>query len=911
MLLRRKGQMTLIMVFMIAVALILYAVSLNWTRMAANKTTVTIASNTATAALVSMMASYGHSQMETQLEGKATYCKHTGLLASLLTLLVLIVIMVAVPGAGGLAGQGFFAALAGGNAFAALITAAVLTAIGIGLQVGIADPALTKAWNKANQNIPTIEGQYLESGIRTALSSVVTDAVQVEDRADLDMDGKWFNSDAVPTGVLGERVSRFSFYYDQRMRGIVSPASAAVNNLSNFLKEFEDTMGISSPAAGTLVGELGLDDGSKNKYWVSGADAIDTSGFYRGSDSTKFFQFLWLLADTQPKLADVVTAPVPALTDASCHWCSTALVGAACTPETAAPILYSPVAMPAYVQLALTNPCAGAECCVSAVNNNPGKQLDSVGDIAAFRQLVDADCAEDPGEAGTAATALLWKKGADFDSAKFSYNGDDYPKKMETTPISNRPEAVCDLSTQTIADIMSNCTCSNIAQKNLWRNDAFDAVPTEACYFKQTVEAAKLLPKDITIQSQLTAAVETWADPILELRETMALWRGRLTSWTTALSGWLSASYADANNWSVPANSMDVPAGERAYILSKGAWGSLDSVIASLQYNEDHMESAFTTCASTFSVADCTNLPRSLVPGFDPNTDAGRPAVPATAADRAAYKTKINQSLTLAVNQTPKFRLRRLYLKDLQGRANAALTGFQSSLNYLNNVPSSGKKAETTLFDLVTAVQAASVVTTLGNQVVYGWFSPRPASWGSLPRAYGYLHVVKVEAVIPRRGGVAGFDTCTNKYPWIRTYTKGFLGSTRCYALTDSNGCVGVRVVRYDEDHDINTNGFLRFLSGVPLWRIMYHNPHADTSVAPTAAQVWDNCVAIAPTYDHINEAFLFDPEHLPSADAAACAGVVNQLLPLGVSSETCARYYLVGDKYQMRFRNCSECCAG
>ena len=110
--------MSLIIMVLIAVALILYAASLNWSRMTAIKTAVTISSNTGASTLVSLMASYGQSQiMGTQLDGNVKLCQYTGLFASLLTLILLVAIMVFVPGCGiaSLNGSSFFSALLAGN----------------------------------------------------------------------------------------------------------------------------------------------------------------------------------------------------------------------------------------------------------------------------------------------------------------------------------------------------------------------------------------------------------------------------------------------------------------------------------------------------------------------------------------------------------------------------------------------------------------------------------------------------------------------------------------------------------------------------------------------------------------------------------------------------------------------------
>ena len=99
---KRKGQMSLMMLLVVVMALIFYAVALNWSKISAYKTQVTIASNTGTSALVSMMGSYANYQIQTTLGGQKKYCNNTGVFKALLTFFVLVLAIAVqfIPGVG-------------------------------------------------------------------------------------------------------------------------------------------------------------------------------------------------------------------------------------------------------------------------------------------------------------------------------------------------------------------------------------------------------------------------------------------------------------------------------------------------------------------------------------------------------------------------------------------------------------------------------------------------------------------------------------------------------------------------------------------------------------------------------------------------------------------------------------------
>ncbi len=242
MLRNRYGQVALMFIVAIALSLVFMAMVMNWNRSVQLKTQIQVAATTTAAALVSRMASYGENQMQTYLEGNAEKCDQNGILGLIIMVIIIVVLIVliiftcgaAAAAAPALAAAFTAAGVTTGAVITGLVIALVLTVATIALQVGYIQPKITKMWNKMQQNISTIEDQFLESAVQSALQSINTDTETIPDLLDYDMDGKW----NIP-GVGGDptkMVNRFVYHNTERLRDV----KATTSNFAPFATELAD-----------------------------------------------------------------------------------------------------------------------------------------------------------------------------------------------------------------------------------------------------------------------------------------------------------------------------------------------------------------------------------------------------------------------------------------------------------------------------------------------------------------------------------------------------------------------------------------------------------------------------------------------------------------------------------------------
>jgi len=313
------------------------------------------------------------------------------------------------------------------------------------------------------------------------------------------------------------------------------------------------------------------------------------------------------------------------------------------------------------------------------------------------------------------------------------------------------------------------------------------------------------------------------------------------------------------------------------------------------------------------------------------------------------YMTMVAQSRDLARNQTEKFRKRAAYLSDLRTRTTEVGSIFKTAEGYLTEPLTSpaavaastvtnqtGRTPTEVIRDLVQWFKdhAAGKADGLGNDVVYGWFS-KPAKGATR----GPLHLVRVQSSSPgyRQDLLNTFpvikdyigENGTERLPTIDTETN-WNGSTRTYTLNakDRVGYVGARVIRYDEDQ----GSVMRFLSGTPIWKMVFRNPHQTEPGAGVIDAVYENCtkhhymrevVNGVITYPadsssdtgNVSEGFIFDlpMPGAPPTPLSECARNAFLLLQRGIVSETCAKYEPVckpptGDQncnYDIKFVSC------
>lgn len=322
------------------------------------------------------------------------------------------------------------------------------------------------------------------------------------------------------------------------------------------------------------------------------------------------------------------------------------------------------------------------------------------------------------------------------------------------------------------------------------------------------------------------------------------------------ITNWLSTNYTSSTAWCVPVeSSLQVsgsPTAEDNYIkingvypangsipASLGTWGDLGHVIACLNYNAAPV-SAGAGNSAAYAFQQCYNDLTAAICPSTASTDCsaltlGRTLVSPTVEPKPTWNGKcngldakfmkwVNDSLTLANDQAPKFALRSMFLTDIYNRArnmqnifnqaDAALKAFLAPCKG-TNCSGGGPAAQ-----LMWARKNPSPTVLLPNSVIYGWVDK------NLPNGNkGYAHIVKVTAYSMGRDK----DSLGNSYiadsllPWIKTSTSGFLGMTRHFTLTDRDGYVYVSVKRWDQDYA----NALTFPNQRPLWQFMYHNPDA------------------------------------------------------------------------------------
>lgn len=223
-----RGQVSVVLILIIAVALIIYSVSLNWGRIAQHKTMTTIAANTAAAGMASMLTSYGEKLLQEQLGGRIEYCKRTNFFVLLITFIVAVVLTIVTYGLAGEITLGVVLSAAG----------SVLAGAALVIHVTVVEPALTKLWNRMMSEMP-FDGQIIEGAIMAGAMHVVTDSIRISDHFDMDVDGLWVDEfDVGNVAMRKDKISRFSFYYTKRLQGFVPNTFPAIQTFRAGLSEF-------------------------------------------------------------------------------------------------------------------------------------------------------------------------------------------------------------------------------------------------------------------------------------------------------------------------------------------------------------------------------------------------------------------------------------------------------------------------------------------------------------------------------------------------------------------------------------------------------------------------------------------------------------------------------------------------
>jgi hypothetical protein len=227
----RRGQTALIMVLIIAIALIFYAASLNWTRVTQYKTLTIISSNVAASGLASLIASYGEQQLQVNLGGRPKYCERTNFMVMVVVIIIVIVITIITWGATSALLTVAIAAVIAVAAIAMAIAALIINLL-------VIQPGLVALWNKMQDSLMGMEDKILENGIMTGLQGVVTDTVEVQDHFDMDIDGLWVDDlGRSNIGSKPDMISRYAYFYTMRLKQL---APFKIDQVDRFMSSLNE-----------------------------------------------------------------------------------------------------------------------------------------------------------------------------------------------------------------------------------------------------------------------------------------------------------------------------------------------------------------------------------------------------------------------------------------------------------------------------------------------------------------------------------------------------------------------------------------------------------------------------------------------------------------------------------------------
>ena len=339
--------------------------------------------------------------------------------------------------------------------------------------------------------------------------------------------------------------------------------------------------------------------------------------------------------------------------------------------------------------------------------------------------------------------------------------------------------------------------------------------------------------------------------------------------------------------------------------------------------NADKFQKCVDACAvNNLVIEKCSNLPRSLVPGVNTGLPSPNPAV-VCAPGLGGWLDGIQRSIPEAQNQVAKFRQRHTFLRNRLNEVNIAINILNNAEIKFNEFLACPAGPACLLIQARIDYTAQAQAPGLPYQVIYGW-QDEPDE--GQPPGSGRWHIVKVDARVPKRCegycGVGGSSDPSN-FPWVRTYSKGFLKSKRCYEMTDTEGMVKARVTRFDESRGSS----ILFPNGVPLWEFRYGHPDRPAGDPEDMSNLYNlvgldttcrtSMVADPPGLppgptNVYSGAFIMNERLEPSTDQVQCFsdcsgnlaceavclgnvecwdGVLN-ILTRGVTTDTCANYY-------------------
>ncbi len=234
-----RGQVSIVLILVSAVGLLLYTYALNLGRTSGVKTRTMIAAETAAALTSSFVAGTAEQLSQEYLKGSDKLCDSSSWVATLIKLVILVVLLIAMI---------VITALTGGATLPLVVAvglgiAAAFTAGSLVLQIVVIQPKIQDMWNEMMANaFPSIEDRVVEMGVQAALTSIVDDPVEIPDVFDRDGDGRYAMLRGgvlqAPAGETPPTVSRFAYYYTNRLNSVANPQQENFTEFRDRLTEF-------------------------------------------------------------------------------------------------------------------------------------------------------------------------------------------------------------------------------------------------------------------------------------------------------------------------------------------------------------------------------------------------------------------------------------------------------------------------------------------------------------------------------------------------------------------------------------------------------------------------------------------------------------------------------------------------
>lgn len=520
-----------------------------------------------------------------------------------------------------------------------------------------------------------------------------------------------------------------------------------------------------------------------------------------------------------------------------------------------------------------------------------------------------------------------------------------------------------------VYDIQCPCGDPKAGDETLWPDDTLDDMIYEI--IPGLVELEKMLgKKDFQILAQSFADwygdVARWIEPAGGVPNQVCftcpaqegilwVWKDVITAIKNRLTAWKDTAYAGTNCdevWCVPPGqgspneyginecpgvSVDeattfgtaASRGDMEHIIACLEWNISDDVfgVQGVQGNAEKFRRCHNECVTAVGPpidtaaqqradAICSQLPRTLVPEFDPAAYKPYGGVNPSCED-STFRANVDQSALEAENQVAKFKTRKAFLEGRLVELNSLGTLFDNAETQLNNFLTCGTEPDD--HDDGPACALIKARIALSNQAL-GLPYQAIYVWQDEPPGKGYWHAVRVDGRLSGKcDSACGPDQKQTGHddPWptiIRVDQPGFWGDINvrdCFVLDHEDGVVKMRVTRFDEERDASS---LKFPAGLPIWNFKSNHPSrpadAGSSIADDIKNYCDDEFMVDGPLGHediYKGAFIlnsYDPQH------PDCWNQMNKHLSRGITSETCAKYYFhEGDKmgFGFKFVPCKE----